>query len=226
MTGKRAFSLRLSLMKFNYEIVFSKRRSVSVAISRFNKITLRCPYGFPRARAEKFLADKSAWIEKVIKSNEINFSGNKDIISYKKIFLNGVKVPLSLGCVKRYISSEGVFVKDIKDVFKLYRSAFSNNFLTELEIVAQNCGMTFSSVKIKSYKSRWGCCDGKNNLSFDFKIFMLPERIRNYIVIHELCHTVQHNHSEKFWSLVGGYIPDYKKIRKELANFDFLTSLY
>lgn len=83
-----------------------------------------------------------------------------------------------------------------------------------------------ASVSVKSYKGRWGCCDSKNNIIFNYKLFMLPRCIQDYVIIHELCHTLCHNHSPAFWKLVSEFLPDYKAVRAELRNFDFLTALY
>ncbi|MDE7167783.1 MAG: M48 family metallopeptidase [Clostridia bacterium] len=213
-------------MKYDVELVFSKRKSLSITVSAENKITLRCPLGYSRERAERFLNDKSAWIEKTVLRNEKKLSFNADIISYKSIFVNGAKLPLFVDCKKAAITGEGVFVKSIKDIKKLFVSSFAKAFVLRVEEVASRTGLKFNGIAIKSYKSRWGCCDGGNNLAFNYKLFMLPDRIQYYIIVHELCHTAQHNHSEKFWRLVEKFVPDYKKIKKDLRGYDFLTTLY
>ena len=76
-------------------------------------------------------------------------------------------------------------------------------------------------VMIKDQKSRWGSCSKKGNLNFNYKIALLPERLGEYVVAHELCHLKEFNHSRKFWKLVSVTIPDYKlcvrKLRKEVS---------
>jgi len=76
----------------------------------------------------------------------------------------------------------------------------------------------YSRISIRNQKSRWGSCSRKGNLNFNYKIIHLPEKYLNYIIVHELCHLQQFNHSKKFWSLVTETIPDYKIIRKEFRN--------
>ncbi|MDE7082651.1 MAG: M48 family metallopeptidase [Clostridia bacterium] len=213
-------------MKYNFDIIYSKRRSLSITVSAENKITLRCPIGYSRERAERFLNEKSAWIERTVLKNEKKLNLNSDILSYKSILVNGEKLPLYTDSKIRKISADGVFVKNIKDIRKLFESEFAANFFNRLNEISRQTGLKFSSVQIKGYKSRWGCCDGGNNLSFNFKLFSLPNNIQHYIIIHELCHTAQHNHSDKFWQLVGKFVPDYKRIRKELRGYDFITTLY
>jgi len=74
----------------------------------------------------------------------------------------------------------------------------------------------FNRVSIKDTKSRWGSCSIHKNLNFNYKMVLLPERIAEYIVVHELCHLKEFNHSQRFWDLVAQTIPEYKEIRAEL----------
>lgn len=75
-----------------------------------------------------------------------------------------------------------------------------------------------AKICIRNQKTRWGSCSRKGNLNFSYRVVYLPEKYLNYIIVHELCHLREFNHSKKFWNLVGEVIPDYKKIRKEIRN--------
>ena len=76
----------------------------------------------------------------------------------------------------------------------------------------------FNRISIKNQKTRWGSCSSKGNLNFNYKIALLPEKMADYIIVHELCHLYEFNHSQKFWNLVARAIPDYLEIRKELKR--------
>jgi predicted metal-dependent hydrolase len=75
-----------------------------------------------------------------------------------------------------------------------------------------------SSVKITSAKTRFGSCSGKNALCFSYRVMMEPEKAIDYVVIHELCHILHHDHSKYFWQEVEKYMPDYKTVEKLLKN--------
>ena len=73
---------------------------------------------------------------------------------------------------------------------------------------------------IKNHKSRWGSCSEKGNLNFNYKIALLPPRIVDYIVVHELCHLREFNHSPRFWALVAETIPDHAARRAQLRQIE------
>ena len=79
-------------------------------------------------------------------------------------------------------------------------------------------GFGFNKINIKNQKTRWGSCSRRGNINFNYKIALLPSRLADYIVVHELCHLGEFNHSQKFWNLVAKTTPDYVDIRKELKK--------
>ena len=76
----------------------------------------------------------------------------------------------------------------------------------------------YSRVSIRNQRSRWGSCSSKGNLNFNFRIVTLPPHLSDYIIVHELCHLGQMNHSQKFWDLVGRTLPNYEELMLELRK--------
>ncbi|PIR89389.1 MAG: hypothetical protein COU07_00620 [Candidatus Harrisonbacteria bacterium CG10_big_fil_rev_8_21_14_0_10_40_38] len=75
---------------------------------------------------------------------------------------------------------------------------------------------SFNRIFIKNQKTCWGSCSEKRNLNFNYKLFFLPAILRDYVIVHELCHLEEFNHSPRFWGLVSRVFPDYRKLRREL----------
>jgi len=90
--------------------------------------------------------------------------------------------------------------------------------LERLKYFNQYYNFKYQDVRIKNQKSIWGSCSKRANLNFNFRILYLPEKMRDYIIVHELCHLKELNHSQGFWQLVSIKIPDYKEIRKQLKR--------
>jgi hypothetical protein len=79
-------------------------------------------------------------------------------------------------------------------------------------------GFNFNQIRIKNQKTRWGSCSDKSNLNFNYKIIFLPSDLADYLIIHELCHLKELNHSKRFWGLVARTIPDYEEKRKKIKS--------
>src|SRR3989344_4944712 len=75
-------------------------------------------------------------------------------------------------------------------------------------------GCTLNKIFIKNQRTCWGSCSKKGNLNFNYKILFLPEKAQDYIIVHEVCHLKEFNHSKRFWDLVAKTIPDYLEIRR------------
>jgi predicted metal-dependent hydrolase len=77
---------------------------------------------------------------------------------------------------------------------------------------------SFTRIEIKQMTSRWGSCSSSKTLCFNYKILFLPEELQDYLVVHELCHLAEMNHSSKFWDQVGRSLPEYKALRRALRT--------
>lgn len=103
-------------------------------------------------------------------------------------------------------------LKEETRVFVHMRLAYFNAFY----------GFKVGRVFIKNHKSRWGSCSSKGNLNFNYKILRLPSFAADYIIVHELCHLHEFNHSPKFWELVSQSFPEYGKARRLLRTLEKL----
>ncbi len=86
------------------------------------------------------------------------------------------------------------------------------------EHFARVYGVPFKKISIRAQKSRWGSCSVGGSLSFNYRIAALPAHIADYIVVHEICHLLELNHSKAFWAQVARTIPHHKSVRKELRD--------
>ncbi len=212
-------------MIYKYNVVRSARRSVSVEIAFDNTITVRCPWDMSVKKVEEFVESKSAWIEKTVSENCRKLAVNDDVVEGRQIYVYGQRFEYVYG--DKNLIEDGVLTVIDQDYLpELFVNTFKTEFMQRLESYSQKLLLKAKSVSFKDYGSRWGCCDASNNLIFNYKLFMLPERLQDYIIVHELCHTLCHNHSHAFWLLVGQGIPDYKTRKEELKYYDFLVGLY
>lgn len=79
--------------------------------------------------------------------------------------------------------------------------------------------LTYGAISIRDQKTRWGSCSRAGNLNFNYKLAIVPEHIADYVIVHELCHLQEFNHSKAFWDLVARAIPNHREIRKQLRAF-------
>lgn len=88
----------------------------------------------------------------------------------------------------------------------------------KIEVFNKIYEFRYGRIAIRNTKSRWGSCSKNGNLNFNYKIVFLPPKLADYLIVHEMCHLKEFNHSKKFWDLVRKAVPDYKELRKELKN--------
>ena len=84
--------------------------------------------------------------------------------------------------------------------------------------LAKIVGVCPRSVSIKSYKSRWGSCSSNGELTYNWRIILAPHRIVDYVVLHELCHLLEHNHSARYWAHVERHAPGWRACRDWLRH--------
>lgn len=109
--------------------------------------------------------------------------------------------------------------KEIKDVIhRWYRNNIKEELTRRVNMYAEQMGLTYNTIYVKDVSSHWGSCSIRRNLNFNYRLAMLPVELADYVIIHELCHLREMNHSAAFWSEVEKYLPDYREKRQRLKS--------
>jgi len=121
---------------------------------------------------------------------------------------NGLVVSLNPSSNKHFLG----------ELEKWCRDQVSSLLQPRVERFSQQMGLSYNRVFIRNQKSRWASCSYRKNLNFNWRLVMVPESVLDYVVVHELCHLKEMNHSKAFWNLVGHYCVDWREHRKWLDN--------
>ena len=108
-----------------------------------------------------------------------------------------------------------------KKEVELLRKQAKEYLPKRLEELAQKHKFKYNSLRIKNVKTIWGSCSGKNNINLNLNLMKLRPELIDYVILHELCHTIEKNHSKKFWDLLEKNLPTAKVLRKELKRVRF-----
>lgn len=128
-----------------------------------------------------------------------------------------------LGKIEYFLKFKGnSFKKGTHADYLKYKKEAHLIVTTRLEYFNTFYGHKWNKIVIRNQSTRWGSCSKKGNLNFNYKIALLPDKAADYIIVHELCHLGEFNHSRNFWNLVARTIPDYLEIRKELKSNGFI----
>ena len=213
------------MIHFKYSVIRSNRKTFTVKVTTENEVIVRAPLSASDAVVEKLLAEKRKWIEKMLAFNASNARRAEAASSYKIAYVDGVAVPVIFGS-RNCIAVDGVHVTSPSSFKAAYVGSLGDAFIARFREVERLTGLKSSAVSFKAYTARWGCCDENNVIIFNYKLMMLPHDLQRYVMVHELCHTKQHNHSSAFWALVGRFEPRYKQLSTELKKYTFIAKLY
>jgi predicted metal-dependent hydrolase len=106
-----------------------------------------------------------------------------------------------------------------------YKSHAEKRLIEKTKRFAKVIGVDPSSVTVKNYKSRWGSCSAKGDISYNWRIILAPHSIVDYVVVHELCHMLEHNHSSKYWKHVERHVPNWRVCREWLKHNELAKDL-
>ncbi|HEX8591154.1 MAG TPA: SprT family zinc-dependent metalloprotease [Candidatus Paceibacterota bacterium] len=171
----------------------TRAKYLRVTVYLDGAVVLTKPLRVSEKKALKFLEQQRVWITEVQAKLERRQSGNPPVMELPRLH-HGTKAH--------------------KEAVERARALV----LERLPIVNQRYGFAYGRVAIKSQKTMWGSCSHKGNLNFNYKIVFLPRPIADYLIVHELCHLIEHNHSPQFWALVERSLPEYKTLRRQLRS--------
>ncbi len=212
-------------------IVFAKRkgtRSIRLSMKGDGTLRVSVPYGIPEMLAKRFVLQKRDWILEHIKPVNILTSGQHIGKNHRLLVIQGSSTRSHTKVTDteiRVTLPEGVRASST-EAQKTLRKACEKALLSEAErlipqrvaMISEKSGIGCASVTIKKLKSRWGACDNRNNLSFNSYLIQLEWELIDYVICHELAHTLHHHHQPSFWELVEKLYPTYKNARKILKT--------
>lgn len=171
-------------------VIKSRRKTIAIQVNSDLSVTVRAPYGVTEKYIEEFLNKNEVWISKQM--NEIK--------AKKK-------------------SAESKNAENVTlDKIKILADRALEIIPARVEYFARIIGVTYGNITIRNQKTRWGSCSSKGNLNFNCLLMLAPPEVLDYVVVHELCHRKQMNHSKAFWTEVEKVFPDYKESIKWLKE--------
>lgn len=183
--------IRLKDKEFDYNLKISRKaRRMRLTIYCDGSMTATMPRGSSLSILEKFIDEKSEWIMKKIEFFKSTYGqmGSINLAANRK------------GEYEKY--------KNVAQEMAVARAQYFNYYYN----------FPHRKISIRNQKTRWGSCSSNGNLSFNYKIIFLPAELRDYIIVHEICHLAEFNHSRNFWDLVARTMPDYRRLREEVRR--------
>jgi predicted metal-dependent hydrolase len=209
-------------------LIRSRRRTIALEIAFDGRLIVRSPASTPAELINRFIAEKSAWIK--TKQEEAR---EKHLHAVPKQFIPG-ETHLFLGSAYRLTIVEGAETPLILDgefllsgahthhpqqVFvNWYKKAAHKKLGERLEFYSVLSGLAYCSYRITDARKRWGSCGSDGKLTFAWRLIMAPTHVIDYVVVHELAHIAEHNHSRRFWSRVESICPEYRHSRRWLKE--------
>lgn len=218
------YILNLNL-PINYTVIRSKVKNIRISVNRDGEVKFVIPMRYPIKELEKIVEQKKSWIEKKIKhfeslkagfylnDNEILYLGRK----YTFILTDELKNRHIINEEKREIYT-GIDLSDERTRNRWLTYEARRVIAERVNIINKGGRFKYSSIFIRNQKTKWGNCSGKRNISFNWRIIKAPVDVIDYLIIHELIHLEEMNHSKVFWEKVSQIYPDYKEANKWLKK--------
>lgn len=221
------------MVDFHYQVIRrAKRRTASISVTPESAVRVVVPSRLTEKQIIELVKRKSRWIRsKILFNDEVrNKYKPKEYVSgesfsylgrnYRLKIVKGEPDQVKLANGRFYVHiPDGASPNEreqvvVSSLANWYQEHALERLLEKSERLSKLIDHCPSSVAVKAYKSRWGSCTSKGIVCFNWKIIMAPHSIVDYVVVHELCHLVHHNHSKEYWKLVERVMPDFRE-RKE-----------
>jgi len=221
--------------KIEFEVSYRNRRTLAIQIEPPDNILVISPENLSEETIKEKVKSKGKWIIKKLlyfkdigyipfereyvngesfmylgRNYSLNITINKDLRRPEVKLLDG-KLQVTTP------TKDQVVLK--KALEKWYRGEAKKMVLERIEFYKPKFNIELGQIRIKQQKKRWGSCTYKGDLLFNWRIVMAPSHVIDYIIVHELSHLTNKNHSKKFWKTVENIIPDYKERRKWLKDY-------
>ncbi|MCD8306742.1 MAG: M48 family metallopeptidase [Clostridia bacterium] len=203
----------------------SRKRTCSVYVKDDGKVIVKCPVTMTWDNINRFLDNKHDWIVSHYLETQSRKDEYRDILDLKAIMVNGKTVPLVFG------PNPGIYMNRIEirtkdDISKLFINEFGYKLIDFAMGLALRLGACPTSINVKGYKSRWGCCNSDGDIYLNYVLAMLPREEQELVIIHELCHLLYMNHSADFHAQLDKWYPDNRRVQKKLNSYSFLLRFY
>ena len=175
-------------------LVRSSRKTMALEITRDAEIVVRAPWHVAEAEVRAFLFEKSDWIRKKLAVQEQRLREREQAGEAGEKPLTAREI--------RQLAEEALEVLPKRTAY-----------------FARILGVSYGRITIRNQKTRWGSCSAKGNLNFNCLLMLTPPEIQDYVVVHELCHRLEMNHSQRFWNHVYSVLPDYRERRAWLKKY-------
>jgi hypothetical protein len=221
-------------MNINYTVKRSRKRkrTISLQISDKSELVIAAPYFTPIGEINRFVQEKQNWINKTILKHKQDSIKNKakEYINGETFYYLGESLPLEVffeqnerkGLVfwgnRFYLNSADAAEKGIFYFVSWYKTKAKQHLRQRVDFFSQKFNLRANKVTITSAEKRWGSCSADDNLSFSFRLMMAPPDIIDYVIVHELMHIKEKNHSAAFWKLIEVVMPEYKIHRRWLKE--------
>lgn len=208
----------------------SRKRSASIRLAD-GKVTLRVPDTLSDKQIKDLILKKMRWIKQKLKTLSARptpkqyASGERFAYLGKQYTLKRINGPvpsikLTHGCfeatVRESAGNSKAIIRSL--LIDWYQSHAEKYLIDKTQRFAKQIGVTPHSITVKHYKSRWGSCSVHGDIAYNWQIILAPHWIVDYVVVHELCHILEHNHSSHYWKHVERYSPNWRECRQWLTD--------